>query len=148
VSKDLSDFTTADNLAIQEDLENLKKQLAQLELRVKALENRSLEIREIIEQLTRIANAVELSAKIKREYAEKMKEKEKKRRDEVFNAESYIAENPELELIKTSKSLILKPKSFLGKETWRKFNDELKTHGFEWKSAGKDSCWFKELEGK
>jgi len=39
--------------------------------------------------------------------------------------------------------IIIKPKTFLGKEVWGVVNEVLKTYGFEWISRDKESYWEK-----
>lgn len=43
----------------------------------------------------------------------------------------------------TKEKIIIKPKTFLGKDVWSIVNDVLKTYGFEWISKDKESFWEK-----
>ncbi|WXG40612.1 MAG: hypothetical protein WED07_07425 [Candidatus Freyarchaeum deiterrae] len=43
----------------------------------------------------------------------------------------------------TGDKIIIKPKTYLGKEVWGAVNEALKTYGFEWISKEKESYWEK-----
>ncbi|MFB0560536.1 MAG: hypothetical protein ACETWM_04795 [Candidatus Lokiarchaeia archaeon] len=43
----------------------------------------------------------------------------------------------------TKDKIIIKPKTFLGKDVWGIVNEALKTYGFEWISRDKESFWEK-----
>ena len=95
-----------------------------------------------------------LDKKLRTKYlGEKVEEeakKETKRREvKKFNIDEvkkFIQENKELlMLVETSEGFIVKPRKWIG-DRWGELNEKLKKLGFEWESAGKDSCWVKKKE--
>jgi transposase-like protein len=46
-------------------------------------------------------------------------------------------------IINEKDCIMIRPKVWLEKQTWREINDILKLSGFSWLSNGRDSCWLK-----
>jgi len=75
--------------------------------------------------------------------------KEKPKKIEEEGVKAFVEGRKDiLELIETSKMQIVKPKAWLGKEMFGEINEALKGFGFEWKPAGEESCWIKEIKAK